>query len=317
MPGTILHRHDFNAGAVAETLKNAMSGFGTDEAAVIFCLGNHTSQQRLEIATAYKTAYGKDLQDDIKSELTGDFESACVALLTPPSKYDAQQLHEAISGAGTDETTIVEILCTKNNDEIVDIKAAYKTEYDTDLEDDLQGDASGYFRRLLVSLLAAGRETDEGDVDESRAREDAQKFFDAGESRWGTDEAELNAILCLRSRQHLNEVFRQYQEIAGSPIEESIQNECSGALQEGFLAIVESTKDTPGYFARRIKECVQGIGTNDAHLIRIIITRSEIDMEEINEAYIAKYGISVSEEIENECGGDYKKILIACVKLQD
>jgi annexin A7/11 len=316
MPGTIRHRHEFDPRAVTEALRKAMSGFGTDEAAVIACLGNHTCDQRLEIAKAFKTAYGKDLIEDLKSELSGDFERVCVALLTPPRKLDAQQLHDAISGAGTDETTIIEILCTKNNEEIEQIKAAYKQEYDNDLESDLGGDTSGYFRRLLVSLLAAGRQEDE-EEDTEKAREDAQKFFDAGESLWGTEEAELNAILCLRSRQHLIEVFSQFQDIAGKTIQESIQSECSGALQEGYLAIVESTLNTADFFARRIKESVQGIGTNDAHLIRIIVSRSEIDMEEIDEAYRAKYGISVIEEIENECSGDYKKILIACVRLQE
>ncbi|CAG5114608.1 unnamed protein product, partial [Candidula unifasciata] len=315
--GTIRHRHDFDAGAVAETLRKAMSGFGTDEKAIIHVLGNHTCNQRLEIAKAYKTAYGKDLIDDLKSELTGDFEKVCVALLTPLRVLDARELHDAICGAGTDETTIIEVLCTKTNEEIKQIKEAYKQEYGNDLEQDLCGDTSGYFRRLLVSLLAAGRESNEGDCDKDRAREDAKKFFEAGEARWGTEEAELNAILCLRSRSHLIEVFRQFKSLAGKSIEESIKNECSGSLQTGYLALVESIQDTPGFFAKCIRECVEGIGTSEDRLTRIIVTRSEIDMEEIEHAYKSKYGKKLIEEIEQECGGDYKKMLIACIKLDD
>lgn len=316
MPGSVKHRHDFNAGAAAEKLRKAMAGFGTDEAAVIDILGNHTAEQRLEIAKAFKTAYGKDLLKEIKSELTGDFEEVCLALLTPLRKLDAQQLHTAISGAGTDETTIVEILCTKTNKEIEEIKAIYKTEYGSNLEDDLCSDTSGYFRRLMVSLMASGREP-EGSVDKDKAKQDAQKFFDAGEKLWGTEEAELNAILCLKSHSQLRETFKEFAKIAGKSIEDSIKSECSGSLQEGYLAIVESTRDTPGYFARRLKECFQGLGTNDRDLIRIIVSRAEIDMEEIEHAYKAKYGTSLISAIESECGGDYKKILIALVKLQD
>lgn len=40
-------------------------------------------------------------------------------------------------------------------------------------------------------------------------------------------------------------------------------------------------------------------------------------MEEIEHAYKAKYGKKLIEEIESECGGDYKKMLIACIKLDD
>lgn len=317
MPGTIHHRDELSAGDVAEALRNAMSGFGTDEDAIVFIMGNHTNAQREEIATAYKTAYGKDLSDDLKSELTGDLEEMVLALMTPARKYDAIQLHNAISGAGTDETAIIEILCTKNNCEIEELKEEYKKEYETELEEDLGGDTSGYFRRLLVSLLAGGRETDEWFADNDRAREDAQKFFDAGEARWGTEEADLNAILCLRSYCQLIETFNIFEEIAGKTIEESIDEECSGALKDGYLAVVQSVRDKPGFFAKRLQDCMAGLGTNDSDLIRIIVSRSEIDMEEIAEAYQSKYETSLVEAIESECGGDYKNMLLAIVKMQE
>lgn len=317
MPGSVRHREDFSSADTAEALRNSMSGFGTDEDAIIKILGNHTNAQRIEIATAYKTAYGKDLIEDLKSELTGDFEDVCLAMLTPSRLYDAKQLKEAISGAGTDERAIIEILCTKNNAEIEEIKEAYKTEYDSDLENDLCGDTSGYFQRLLVSLMAAGRETDEWFADQERAMEDAQKFFDAGEARWGTEEADLNAILCLRSYCQLIETFNCFEQIAGKTIEESISDECSGALKDGYLAIVKCVRDKPAFFAERINDAVKGFGTNDSDLIRIIVSRSEIDMEEIEAAYQAKYETSVIEAIEADCGGDYKKMLIALVTMQE
>jgi len=317
MPGSVHHREDLDAGDIASQLREAMSGFGTNEETIVNIIGNHTNAQREEIATAFKTAYGKDLSEDLKSELGGDFEECVLALLTPARKYDAIKLHEAISGVGTDEGSIIDILCTKTNSEIEEIKEVYKAEYENALEDDLCGDNSGYFRRLLVSLLAAGRETDEWFADADRAQEDAQKFFDAGDARWGTEEAELNAILCLRSYCQLIETFNAFPEIAGKSIEESIEEECGGDLKEGYLAIVGCVRDKPAFFARRIKEACAGMGTNDSDLIRIIVSRSEIDMEEIKEAFMAKYESSVEETIESECGGDYKRMLLAVVRLQE
>ena len=53
----------------AEALRNAMKGFGTDEEALIKIVANRTNQQRMQIKDAYKTAFGRDLISDLKSEL--------------------------------------------------------------------------------------------------------------------------------------------------------------------------------------------------------------------------------------------------------
>lgn len=51
-------------------------------------------------------------------------------------------------------------------------------EFGSDLEDDLQSDTSGYFSRLMVSLCAAGRQSDDWGADEHKAEEDAKRFFE-------------------------------------------------------------------------------------------------------------------------------------------
>ncbi|KAL8583598.1 hypothetical protein ACOMHN_028368 [Nucella lapillus] len=311
--GTVCAAEDFDAGNVAKSLRNAMCGFGTDEETVLNILGNHSNDQRQEIADAFKVAYGKDLIEDIKSELGGDFEDLCVALLTPPRLYDARQLNEAVSGAGTDETALVEIMVTRTNSEMAEIKEKYKEEYDIELEEALQGDTSGYFRRLMVSLCVGGRESDEWEsTSEEKAREDAENFKAAGADAWGTEEAELNAILCLTSPGQLRKMIEVYEELTeGTTIEEAIRNECSGALQEGYLAIVESVKSQPNYFARRLHDSMAGLGTSDSDLIRIIVTRSEIDLEEIKHAYESRYDTPLVDAIDSECSGDYRRLLKA------
>lgn len=68
----------------------------------------------------------QDLVDDIKGELSGDFEKTILALMIKPAEYMASEVKRAIKGLGTDEAVLVEVLCTRTNEEMTALKEAYK-----------------------------------------------------------------------------------------------------------------------------------------------------------------------------------------------
>uniref|UniRef100_A0A8C2AL43 Annexin n=1 Tax=Cyprinus carpio TaxID=7962 RepID=A0A8C2AL43_CYPCA len=292
-----------------EVLRKAMKGFGTDENAIIELLGSRSNKQRVPLKAAYKTTYGKDLVSDLKSELRGNFEDLVLAMLKTPTHFDASELREAISGAGTDEACLIEILSSRSNAEIQEITKIYKAEYGKSLEDAISGDTSGHFRRLLVSLSQGNRD-ERATVDISMAKQDAQKLYAAGEKKVGTDESQFNAILCARSKPHLRQVFHEYQQMCGKDIEKSICGEMSGNVESGMVAVVKCIKNTPAYFAERLHKSMQGAGTKDRTLIRIMVSRSEVDMLDIRQEYLRLYGKSLYTAISGDTSGDYKKLLL-------
>ncbi|KAK3554377.1 hypothetical protein QTP70_023086, partial [Hemibagrus guttatus] len=292
-----------------EVLRKAMKGFGTDEQAIINLLGSRSCRQRVPLLVTYKTAYGKDLVKDLKSELSGNFEKLVLAMLKTPAQFDASELKEAIKGAGTDEACLVEILSSRTNAEIREINQIYKAENKKSLEDAISGDTSGHFRRLLISLAQGNRDERET-VDISLAKQDAQTLYQAGESKLGTDESKFNAVLCARSKPHLRAVFQEYQQMCGRDLQKSIEREMSGDLESGMLAVVKCIKDTPAYFAERLHKAMKGLGTKDRTLIRIMVSRSEIDLLDIRQAYLKMYGKSLYTDISGDTSGDYKKLLL-------
>uniref|UniRef100_A0A8C6UVR7 Annexin n=1 Tax=Neogobius melanostomus TaxID=47308 RepID=A0A8C6UVR7_9GOBI len=287
----------------SEVLRKAMKGFGTDEQAIIDLLGSRSSKQRVACLKAFKTAYGKDLIKDLNSELSGDFRKLVMAMMKTPTQLDAYEIKNAIKGAGTDEACLIEILSSRSNAEIKEIKNKKK------MEDAITSDTSGHFRRLLISLAQGNRDEREH-VDVSLAQQDAQALYAAGENKLGTDESKFNAILCARSKSHLRAVFTEYQRMCGRDIEKSIDREMSGDLESGMLAVVKCIKNTPGYFAERLYKSMKGAGTKDTTLIRIMVSRSEVDLLDIRKEYVKNYGKSLYTHISGDTSGDYKKLLL-------
>ncbi|XP_048826349.1 annexin A5-like [Brienomyrus brachyistius] len=304
--GTVKPFANFNANQDAEVLFKAMKGLGTDEDAILQLLTARSNSQRQQIKAAFKTLHGKDLVDELKSELGGKFETLIVSLMMPPTIFDATQLRHAIKGAGTDEKVLVEILSSRTPAQIRDIIAAYKQEFGKNLEDDVTGDTSGHFKRLLVILLQASRQQG---VNAGAIEQDAKALFAAGEAKFGTDEETFITILGNRSAEHLRKVFDAYMKLSGYEIEESIQRETSGSLRALMLAVVKCARSVPAYFAECLFHSMQGAGTDDQTLIRIMVSRSELDMLDIRANFRRMFAKSLYSMIKGDTSGDYRKAL--------
>uniref|UniRef100_A0A8C3VNF3 Annexin n=1 Tax=Catharus ustulatus TaxID=91951 RepID=A0A8C3VNF3_CATUS len=291
--GTVTAFAPFDARADAEALRKAMKGIGTDEEAVLTILATRNNAQRQEIASAFKTLFGRDLVDDLKSELTGKFETLMVSLMRPAYIFDAHALKHAIKGAGTNEKVLTEILASRTPAEVQNIKQVYQQEYEANLEDKITGETSGHFQRMLVVLLQV-----------------SVVLFRAGELKWGTDEEKFITILGTRSVSHLRRVFDKYMTISGFQIEETIDRETSGDLEKLLLAVVKCIRSVPAYFAETLYYSMKGAGTDDDTLIRVMVSRSEIDLLDIRREFRKNFAKSLYQMIQKDTSGDYRKALL-------
>ena len=70
-----------------------------------------------------------------------------------PAEYSARELRKAMKGIATDEETILEIICTKTNAQLEEIKETYTEIFDRDLESDLESEIRGDFKCLMIACL--------------------------------------------------------------------------------------------------------------------------------------------------------------------
>lgn len=264
----------------------------------------------MDIVKAFKTAYGKDLIEEIKSETSGNFEKVLVALLRESIEFYAIELDEAMRGVGTDEDTLIDIMCTKNNREIRLISGAYERLFKKKLEDSLASETSGNLKKIMISLSTAHRD-DSMVINTSAASLDANELKRAGIDKWGTDESSFIEILCTRNFAQLKLIANEYEKLTGHTLEKDIKSEFSGDVERALLTILSFVSNPLEYFAERLYKSMAGLGTNDKNLIRLIVSRCEIDMVDIKREFEKKYQKTLRSFIDGDTSGYYKNTLYA------
>ncbi|KAF8793784.1 Annexin-B12 like protein [Argiope bruennichi] len=97
-----------------------------------------------------------------------------------------------------------------------------------------------------------------------------------GVGQLGVDGELFTKILCSRSISQLQVTFEAYERISGHSLTAAIRSEFSGDTKDTLLAIVYCIKNRNKFFAKQLKDCLKGLGTDDSALVRILVSRSEI-----------------------------------------
>lgn len=189
----------------------------------------------------------------------------------------------------------------------------YNIVYGRPLTEHMCGETSGHFRRLLT-MITTGTRNPVGSIDADEAKKQAEDLYAAGEGKLGTDEEVFNRILANDSFDQLRLVFEEYKNLSGMTIEQALKHEMDGELLEAMSAIVECVQSQAAFFATRLNKAMDGAGTDDPTLIRIVICRSEIDLENIKDEFERIYDRTLLSAVESEISGDYKKVICALIR---
>ena len=292
-------------------LRKAMKGIGTDEDLIISVLTNRNNAERYMIKQRYQAIFNRDLINDLKSELHGHFEDAVIALLDSPYELDCRGLYHAMHRPGTDEEALIEILATRPSYQLAQDKLLFQKLYNKDLVSYVSSETSGHFRQILLSLLQCSRHDNSYPINQQELQMEAQQLYQGGAARWGTNENTFTRIFTTRSPTEIAVIAQLYQRIAGVDLYTSLKKEFSGNAEKALCGIFYASINPPEYFATRIRDAVEGAGSKDTNLIRIIVSRAEYDIGLIKQAYQKLYNRDLIQDVKSDTHGDYEKILLA------
>eukprot|EP01099_Mayorella_cantabrigiensis_P001550 TRINITY_DN1692_c0_g1_i1.p1 TRINITY_DN1692_c0_g1~~TRINITY_DN1692_c0_g1_i1.p1 ORF type:complete len:325 (+),score=104.90 TRINITY_DN1692_c0_g1_i1:33-977(+) len=300
----------FNAKADAEALHKAMKGIGTDDQVLVDIFTTRPRKHIQDIKKEFKTLYSKSLEDWIKGDTSGNFEKILVDLLEERTELKAHYLYKATKGLGTDEAVLIQTLCPMGDTEIKELNATYQRLYKTDLASLIKSEISGDFKNLMLEIIKANRPPREEKVDDAKAKADALLLYKEGEGKLGTNEAVFIDILTHRSRTHLQQVFRHYEQKTGHTFEVAIRKETSGDFRDALIATIKPEAD---YHAELFDLAMKGLGTNDDLLVRLMSTLTKTQLKNANEAYTKKHQKTLHAAIKSETSGSYQKTLLGLI----
>ncbi|XP_051551986.1 annexin A2-like [Myxocyprinus asiaticus] len=218
-----------------------------------------------------------------------------------------------LQGLGSDEESLTEMMCSRNNVELVEIKKVYREMFKKELEKDVSGDTSGDFAKMLLALAQAKRNEPSNVVDYEKIENDARALYEAGVNRKGTDVMTWISIFSERSVPHLQKVFERYKRYSPYEIKESIRKEVKGDLEKSFLTLGAyqlCLENKHLYFASRLNDAMKSKSMKEKVVTRIIVSRCEVVLMKIRAEFKRSFGKSLYQTISEHTKGDYQRALL-------
>jgi hypothetical protein len=153
----------------------------------------------------------------------------------------------------------------------------------------------------------------------SMAMCDAKTLYEAVESGRTIDQKTIISVLSQRSSKQVKAILVSYKQLYGQEFSKFMKQSKCGQFGKEVGIVIRCKQNPEKFFAKQLMR----MKSADAReiLIRLVITRSEIDIKDIDEAFAAKTGSSIENLVRREfnghkdqTGGIVARILIGLMK---
>ena len=246
------------------------------------------------IQEIYESTYNKSLKKALEAKCGKKFFLALSALLVPPEEFLAMRLEKAMKGWGADDKVLIRILGGLDHaskPSMLQVADAYQRKYTRTLKDALRANIKGNFLKAATAWISALEDpaqhlevktnvdvdthdnldallddllVEHNSVECMMADVDAQEIYNCCHG-WGTSDGKLIALLCSRSKPHLQKVAAAYYEQRDAPLLKRLRKETSGWYKEFMTYLVELPEDAD---VRALDSAMNGIGADAVATIK-------------------------------------------------
>ena len=280
-----------------------------DEKTIISILSTTSNLDRQIIRLFYKKKYTNPIQLDIKCQLSSDLRDLAIDLFDLPYEYDARELHRALTSSKKEEKTIIEIIITRPRSHIVLVQKIYKKFYNTSLKNDILNLNNKEFSEFLIALLSSRRPSTQT-IEINEAYNIAKDIIKNGIKQYGINVDLFKKVFVDKSREDLILISRAFFDLYKKSLYESVDKEISGKNKMIIKDILFGIITPAQYFAKKAYKAMKGPGTDENTLFRVIISRAEIDMDDIREYYFRDWNTDLRNDIDGDCSGAFGQILM-------
>ncbi|KAG0071089.1 Annexin A4 [Linnemannia elongata] len=261
--------------------------------------------------------------------------------IPPELTFDLQNIHTALGYAVPDQEALVNIIGRREYQQLVTIARQYKASYGVDLATELDRKIIGSLGSLLAGacqhkvlaevqyLHKAGKSNRKYET--LRKKDTAIEVFCEPKEEKPLENVEeaieklhklleakdlngsLQYVSSLTTAQ-LHTLVRTYNSIhqkahVVTTIEKNIAHSHKGEVLDLLLYTVMQAADPARHVALRFEESMEGLGTNEDHLSRLVIRNRGKFMEKVKAAYHMDYNRTLADRIRGDTSGLYSHLV--------
>ena len=266
-------------------------------------------KERMKLRQIYKIKYGEDLMTEFKSNLSGVYKKIILALFTDPVEFDIDSIYHSIKTDGS-KNVLIEIFASRPDWYLNKIKNLYSRKYNIELEDHIKEDTLDDFKKLLLLILECKRNINQA-PDFDYCKKLAEDLEQEESEKLGIDSS-INSIFIQSSPQELITISREYNKSTQKLITQTIDQNFKGNVKKLLNSILMAKISPSEYYANLVHEAIND--SDEYMLLRVLVSRAEIDLDQIKKYYKKLYGSNVEDDVKNKDSGEYSNLLIAICK---